>query len=130
MHVHLILQVWLASKFHRQYQLMAGCAGAVVLGVRDLEIKDGSWRKGTKEEISLSDRYMSTEWTQIEAGMAVMAGLPVLIVSETGIRGGVFDVGTSEHLLYRCGVDDLPGSTALRDWCMVVRLAASQPRAG
>jgi uncharacterized protein YjbI with pentapeptide repeats len=102
-------------------RLMAGCAGAVILGLRDLQIKDGLWREGTKEEISVRDRYVSTEWTQIEAGMAIMAGFPVLIVSEPGIRGGVFDIPTSEHLLYRAGIDELPSSTIFQDWCMAVR---------
>jgi hypothetical protein len=110
-------------------RVMAGCAGAVIIGFCDLEIKDWFWREGTKEETSVHGRYLSTEWTQIEAGMAIMAGLPVLIVSEPNLRGGVFEMPTSEHLLYRSGADELPSSMAFQDWCMAVRQVARQSRA-
>jgi hypothetical protein len=66
---------------------------------------------------------------QIEAGMAIMAGLPVLAVSEPDVRGGVFDMPTSEHLLYRVRSDELQSSAAFQDLCRAVRQAPRRARA-
>ena len=35
---------------------------------------------------------MSTPWNQVEAGMAAALGLPVLVVREPGVVGGVFEL--------------------------------------
>jgi hypothetical protein len=102
-------------------RMLVGCAGVVILGFRDLEIKEGRWREGTKEEAPVGGRYLSSEWMQIEAGMAIMAGLPVLVISEPDIRGGIFDVPTSEHLIYRARSDEFQSSSAFQDWCSAVR---------
>jgi hypothetical protein len=106
-------------------RLLAGCAGAVILGFRDIEISEGVWRAGTKEEVSLRDQCLATPWAQIEAGMALMAGLPVLIVSDPQIRGGVFDMLPSEHLLFRAEPDGLANSSAFQDWCTSIRQVAA-----
>jgi hypothetical protein len=42
-------------------RILIGCAGVVILGFRDLEIKEGCWREGTKEEAPVSGRYLATE---------------------------------------------------------------------
>lgn len=105
-------------------RLIAGCAGAVILGVPDIRVAVGAWRPGTPEEAALTDKAFPTPWSQVEAGMAVMAGLPVLVVADDAIGGGVFDPATSEHGLVRIR----PGlaSPHLADWSAAVRERARQ----
>ncbi len=99
-------------------RLIAGCAGAVILGFPDIRVAVGAWRQGTAEEAAVTDKSFPTPWSQVEAGMAIMAGLPVLVVADDGIGGGVFDPATSDHGLVRVAPD--LSSQHLADWCASV----------
>lgn len=70
-------------------ELIGRADGAVVLGFRQISVKTGTWRKGTVEAGPAAGWY-PTAWNQLEAGLAVMAALPVLVMSEPGIDDGVF----------------------------------------
>ena len=106
-------------------RLMSGCVGAVIFGFKQLEVRDGLWRSSTPEEKHVKDQCLSTPWNQIEAGMAVMLGLPILVVCQRGVGGGVFDVAPGEHQIYRVWMDEDWNTTAywnsLADWCADVR---------
>src|SRR5579871_380279 len=49
--------------------------GAVVLGFRQMVVIDGCWRTGTAEAGPAAGEY-PTPWNHLEAGLAVMAGVP------------------------------------------------------
>ena len=106
-------------------RLMSDCAGAVIFGFKQLEVRDGLWRSSTPEEKHVKDQYLSTPWNQIEAGMAVMLGLPILVVCQRGVDGGIFDMALGEHQIYRVFMDEDWNTTAYRnslaDWCADVR---------
>lgn len=106
-------------------RLMTDCAGAVILGFKQLEVRDGLWRPSTREEKEVKDQYFSTPWNQIEAGMAMMLGLPILVLCQPGVNGGIFDMTAGEHQVYRVLVDEdwkTPSTlNALTDWCSDVR---------
>src|SRR5262249_10833029 len=99
-------------------RLFGGCAGAVILGFPDVEVATATWRPGTPDQKELKDKSFSTMWSQVEAGMAVMAGLPVLVVGNEDVDGGVFDSATSEHGLVRISMDMT--SPRFSDWCAAV----------
>jgi uncharacterized protein YjbI with pentapeptide repeats len=105
-------------------RLIAGCAGAVILGFRDIRVATGAWRPGTPEETELKEKSFATMWSQVEAGMAVMAGLPVLVIGDDDVDGGVFDAATSEHGLVRIRMDMT--SPHLSDWCAAAGECARQ----
>jgi hypothetical protein len=63
--------------------------GALVLGFRQLSVASGALRPETPEALPAAGWY-PTAWNQIEAGLAVMAALPVLVAPETGVTDGVF----------------------------------------
>ncbi len=86
--------------------LMSDCSGAVIFGFKELEIHDGIWRLGTPEEQQVKEMYLTTPWNQIEAGMAVMLGLPMLVIYQRGISGGVFDTALGEHQVYRALIEE------------------------
>ena len=73
-------------------RVMADCHGAVVLGLRQLDIYAGCWRPGTSEERSVAGTAAATPWNQVEAGMAAALRLPVFIARDSGVTGGVFDI--------------------------------------
>jgi hypothetical protein len=105
-------------------RLMAGCSGALVLGLREIEVRDGLWRAGTADQQRLCGVTYATPWSQIEAGMAVMRGLPVLILTEPGVEGGVFDTA-KEHNIFRLRTDDDLASSVFAHWSAAVRERAN-----
>jgi hypothetical protein len=76
---------------------VATAHGAVILGFRQGRVEKAQWRPGTQEERRL-DGWLATPWNQIEGGLALMAGLPVLVAPEEGVEEGVFapDAWTGE----------------------------------
>lgn len=63
--------------------------GALVLGFRQLRVNDGEWRPGTPETRDL-DGWSATPWNHVEAGLAISADIPVLVVPEDGVAEGIF----------------------------------------
>jgi hypothetical protein len=85
---------------------MSSCAGVVIFGFHQLKIENGMWRPGTVEEREVKSMQLSTPWNQIEAGMAAMRGLPILLVCQRGLAGGIFDLERSDHLMYRIDLEE------------------------
>ena len=106
-------------------RLMGDCAGALIFGFKELEVHDGVWRVGTPEEKQVKEMSLSTSWNQIEAGMALTLGLPLLVICQRGVAGGIFDTSAGEHQVYRSLIEDgwnAPGFThAFTDWSADVR---------
>jgi hypothetical protein len=86
-------------------RLIGDCVGGVVFGYSQLTVREGVWRGGTPEEKQIRDVGLSTPWNNVEAGMAVIQGLPLLILSQKGVDGGIFDVADGDQL-YHAGVDE------------------------
>ncbi len=76
----------LSWRLHRHNALRAACARWQVV------VDTGTWRPGTNEGRSANGMALSTPWNQVEAGVAAALGLPVSIVREPGVVGGVFDL--------------------------------------
>lgn len=105
-------------------RVISGCTGIVVLGFSQLHISSGTWRDGTEERKELKNAAMPTAWNHIEAEMAAMAGLPMLVLVERSVTRGLFDFGDVGHVVTE--VDLLqPNHHQLRksiqDWCHAVR---------
>ncbi len=69
--------------------LLSQTDGVVLLGFRQLDARAATWRPQTKEEVHAAD-WWTSPWLHLEAGMAVMLGLPVLVVPDEGVEEGVF----------------------------------------
>ena len=91
----------------------------------ELRIERGLWRSGTPEEKRVEDLAETTPWSQIEGGMAVMLGIPILVFRERGVGGGIFDIGPNEVGVYQVFVDDDPTSkvflSPFSNWCSDAR---------
>lgn len=99
--------------------------GAVVLGFRQMVVNDGWWRTGTTEVRSAAGEY-PTAWNHLEAGLAVMAEVPVLVLPEAGVADGVFsgdvwggDVYGVRAACLEDGVD--LANLTFRNWVRAVR---------
>jgi hypothetical protein len=98
--------------------------GTVILGFRQARVEGVQWRPETPEEREL-DGWLATPWNQIEGGLAVMAGLPVLAASEDGIAEGIFarDTWTGEVRAAPIDIwssDDPASHPSLQAWALTV----------
>jgi hypothetical protein len=89
-------------------RVMNECQGAIALGLTQVEVRDGIARRWTNREEVWENVVLPTAWNQIEGGIAFALGLPLLIVREPGIGGGLFDVGSSDRFVHQ--------ATLSREW--------------
>ena len=79
------------------------CHGGVILGFEQLQVVQGTLKRGTSEERRIKPArpiLLPTPWNQLEAGILFGRQLPLLIFREPGIAGGVFDTGTTEVFVH------------------------------
>ena len=69
--------------------LLSQTDGAILLGFRQLDAQTATWRPNTEEEAHRAG-WWTTSWLHLEAGMAVVLGLPVLVAPDEGVEEGVF----------------------------------------
>lgn len=114
-------------------RVISGCSGAVILGFRQLEIRDGAWRTGTEEAKNVEGIALPSAWNHVEAGMAAMAGLPILMVVEQGVVEGIFELEDVDHLVTNLDLrkpDYLKLQETVTTWCRSVRETCSNRRGG
>jgi len=87
-------------------EVMNECHGAIILGLKQIRIMEGAAKEGTDKQEPLAEYLLPTAWNHIESGMAFALGLPILIVKEAGISGGLFEKGASEKYIHEV---TLPG---------------------
>jgi hypothetical protein len=63
-------------------------------------------KPGTPEETKIQDRFWPTPWNQLEAGVAFALQLPLLIIRESGVEGGVFDAGNTDRFVHQAEMTD------------------------
>jgi hypothetical protein len=77
------------------------CQGALILGFKQIHIVKGYSKVGTDKERKIADEFLPTAWNQLESGMAYMQDLPLMIIREQGVSGGVFDVGITDRYVHQ-----------------------------
>ena len=87
-------------------EAMAGCAGVVVIGLPQLLLSSGTWREGTDDEQPLADQLLHTPWNDIETGIGVGLGLPVLAVRAGCGEFGVFGLSSQNAGFERIEPED------------------------
>jgi hypothetical protein len=89
------------SPFDEVVSIMNQCVGAVILGYPHIRVERGTLKGETIDPAS--PLVLATEWNHIEAALAHVKKLPLLVIHHKGVRGGVFDRGAWNKFLY--GVD-------------------------
>ena len=75
---------------------MDSCKGAIILGYPQLTVTDGF----LKSEPISNKLILATEWNHIEASLAYVRGLPLLILHHNSVSRGIFDRGVLNAFLY------------------------------
>jgi hypothetical protein len=81
-------------------RMVRHCSGGIILGFEQFIAPAGEFRAGSRNSASATDIAYPTPWNQLEAGILFSAGLPMMIFREPRIRGGVFDVGSTEVFIH------------------------------
>jgi hypothetical protein len=76
------------------------CSGIVIFGFKQLKINSGEYRPFTDEYTDVKDKWLPTPWNNIEVGMALMKGLPALIIKDPEVNDGIFDNTISESFIH------------------------------
>lgn len=82
-------------------RVLEDCDGAMILGMAQLSVSEGVLKANSPNESNAADSLWPTAWNHIEAGMAFMLDLPMLIIRERGVAGGVFDVGNTDRFVHQ-----------------------------
>ncbi len=73
--------------------LMKECRGAIILGYPQYEIFTERTKAGIQEGVL--GLKVPTPWNQIEGAIAYCRNIPVLVIAQDGIGGGIFDFGVT-----------------------------------
>lgn len=84
------------GQFNKVRQDIMRSTGMIAFGLKQLNIHNASYRPGTESEEEWKEKWLSTPWNEIEVGMGLMKGMPILLVTDPAIKNGVFDNGLSE----------------------------------
>ena len=82
------------------YALAKHCAGGIILGFEQFYFDNGFQKRGTPKEKAVGPVSMPTAWNNLEAGILYSLDLPLLILKENDITGGIFDPGTSPYFVH------------------------------
>jgi hypothetical protein len=78
------------------------CSGGVILGFEQYYAEGAVAKRGTARERSYTEPLLlPTAWNHLEAGILFGLGLPLLVFTEDGISGGVFDHGVTDAFVHR-----------------------------
>ncbi len=87
------------------YALAKHCAGGIILGFEQIYLENGKNKRNTTEEKAISSISIPTPWNNLEAGILYSLNLPLLIIRESGVRGGIFDEGASSNYVHNFEFD-------------------------
>jgi hypothetical protein len=112
---------------------MDECSGAAIVAFERLYIADGLEKRGGDDERPIRGEVRTTIWNQMEAAMAYVLGLPLIVFAEEGIRvEGVLE--PRDWAVQWLGLDPAALQTpqsmgVIDDWKNhVVAFAESRPR--
>ena len=108
-------------------RMVRHCSGGIILGFEQFLAPTGEFRVGSTNASTATDVSFPTPWNQLEAGILFSAGLPMMIFREPNIRGGVFDVGSTEVFIHQMPTNTMPKQalddldTVFQNWVAKVR---------
>ena len=68
----------------------------IAFGTKQYHIIEAKYHPGLPNEKTLKEEWWSTPWNEIEVGMGLMSGIPILLVKDNLINNGIFDSHLSE----------------------------------
>ncbi len=89
------------GQLNRVKEAINSSTGMIAFGFKQIEISDGKYRPGTDDEKPWVGKWLSTPWNEIEVGIGLAVGMPILLVHDKIISEGIFDNGLSECFVAR-----------------------------
>lgn len=89
------------GQLNRVKEAINRSTGMIAFGFKQIEIADGKYRPGTNEEKAWKNKWLSTPWNEIEVGIGLAVGMPILLVHDPIIEEGVFENELSECFVAR-----------------------------
>ena len=89
------------GQLNRVKEAINHSSGMIAFGFKQIYISDGEYRPQTKDKSLWKDKWLSTPWNEIEVGIGLAVGMPILLVHDPIISDGVFDNGLSECFVAR-----------------------------
>ncbi len=77
------------------------CSGGIVLGFKQYYAPTLTSKVDTPEAQDLKSVYLPSPWNHLESGILVALGLPLIVLKEDGIGGGVFDAGALDVFVHK-----------------------------
>jgi hypothetical protein len=89
------------NPLHEVRTLARHCAGGLILGYWQVFAEQATTRvrdgvEGGFATKTIEKYYAPTPWNQLETGVLFGLGLPLLVLKQGGITGGIFDEGASD----------------------------------
>jgi hypothetical protein len=81
-------------------RMVRHCSGGLVLGFEQFYAEEGTYKRHSDKPLTNANVVLPTPWNQLEGGMIYMSGLPLMILREPGIQGGIFDAGATELFVH------------------------------
>lgn len=96
------------NPLHEVRTLARHCAGGIIMGYRQITasvVQTPQWvvTGAGEREIKpgrIKPYAAPTPWNQLETGILFGLGLPLFVLREDGITGGIFDAGSSDVLVH------------------------------
>lgn len=89
------------GQLNRVKEAINRSSGMVAFGFKQIHISKASYRPWTGIDTTWEGKWLSTPWNEIEVGMGLAVGMPILLVHDPIISEGVFDNGLSECFVAR-----------------------------
>ena len=80
-------------------ELMEQCKGAIILGYPHHEVLYSLTKGG--EVINEHGILLPTPWNHIEGTLAYKNGIPVLVIAQEEVEGGLFDYGVTGEFVHK-----------------------------
>ncbi|MGX9854572.1 pentapeptide repeat-containing protein [Limimaricola variabilis] len=90
----------------------------IAFGFGDYAIHHGAYRQFDLDGREIRDEHLASPWCQIEAGMALQKGIPLLVIAEPGVHEGIFEPHIADRLVQHVELrgQDAPLLTSLNAW--------------
>ena len=75
-------------------EVLQGSKGAIVVAFSRIHVQ-----KGSEKGVELEDAHITTPWNQIEAAMAYVQHIPILVIAEKGLKKeGLIEIGNGWYV--------------------------------
>lgn len=109
------------GQYNRVRQSILKSDALVAFGFKQISIEKGVYRPNTSEKEELSNRWMPTPWNELEIGMGLMKGVPILLIKDAGIDSGAFNNNLRECFTASISADydlrQLDSNEIFTKWC-------------